>query len=309
MISVIIPVYNASRFVEIAVNSAMIQPEVSKIILIEDGSVDGSLSVCQKLAAHPNSRINLYSHPGNSNQGPGASRNLGLSKVETPFIAFLDADDFYLENRFRGDLSILESDSNIDGVYNAIGVKVYDDSEIERVRDNLTTITHRLSPSSLFDEMSPIGSSGYFSGNGLTVRRSVFEKVGYFDTTLELSQDTHMWMKMAAKLTLVPGLIEKPVAMRGVHGTNRVKNMAKFIYYRPKLFLKFLRWADKNEVHIERKLRIWEKALKYQWDYLNSMGFSKIEKKIYLAWFSVENIWYSPYLIGHLNYLGLYFRR
>ena len=49
-ISVIIPVYNAAPFVGKAVESALIQPEVGEVLLIEDGSKDNSLEICKRLA-------------------------------------------------------------------------------------------------------------------------------------------------------------------------------------------------------------------------------------------------------------------
>jgi len=49
-VSIIIPVYNAANYVTQAVESTLTQPETAEIILIEDGSSDGSLQVCQDLA-------------------------------------------------------------------------------------------------------------------------------------------------------------------------------------------------------------------------------------------------------------------
>src|SRR5690606_1248107 len=103
MISVIIPVYNAAAFVEQAVQSALTQPEVSEVILVEDGSEDKSLPICEKLASQ-NDIITLLRHPGGVNKGAGASRNLGIQHTKNEWIAFLDADDYYLENRFTNSL-------------------------------------------------------------------------------------------------------------------------------------------------------------------------------------------------------------
>lgn len=74
-VSVVIPVYNAAPFVRDAVESALAQPETGEVILVEDGSLDDSLTVCRALAAE-NDRVKLYRHPNGENCGAGASRFL-----------------------------------------------------------------------------------------------------------------------------------------------------------------------------------------------------------------------------------------
>jgi len=65
-VSVIIPVYNAEKFVRNAVASALFHEEVKEIILVEDNSPDNALAVCQELALE-NDRVRLYQHPGGIN--------------------------------------------------------------------------------------------------------------------------------------------------------------------------------------------------------------------------------------------------
>ena len=98
-VSVIIPVYNAARFVEKAVASALAFPEVRQVVLVEDASPDDSLIVCQRLLA-TDPRVELVRHPDGGNHGAGASRNLGLVRSTCPFVVFLDADDRFLPGRF-----------------------------------------------------------------------------------------------------------------------------------------------------------------------------------------------------------------
>ncbi|PIY03241.1 MAG: glycosyltransferase family 2 protein, partial [Bacteroidetes bacterium CG_4_10_14_3_um_filter_31_20] len=74
------------------------QPETSEVILIEDGSPDNGLDVCTSLAKKY-SKVRLYRHENGENKGASASRNLGIRKANYPYVAFLDADDFYLPNR------------------------------------------------------------------------------------------------------------------------------------------------------------------------------------------------------------------
>jgi hypothetical protein len=79
----------------------------------------------------------------------------------------------------------------------------------------------RVSPDELFENQSPIGSSGYCPTGGWVVKRSLFLKTGYFDEHLRLHQDTAMYIKFAALGQMMAGQLDKPVAMRRVHSANR----------------------------------------------------------------------------------------
>ena len=93
-ISVIIPVYNAGKYVKSAVESALMQDETKGVILVEDGSPDNSLQVCRELA-EKHEAVTLYRHPDHQNHGAGESRNFGIEKAACDYIAFLDADDLW----------------------------------------------------------------------------------------------------------------------------------------------------------------------------------------------------------------------
>lgn len=303
-ISVIIPVYQAERFIEKAVYSALEQPEVLEIILIEDGSKDNSLYLCKVLERAHYPKVRLIQHPNGVNCGAGASRNLGIRSSKGKYIAFLDADDFYLPGRFINDIEILQSATFLDGVYNALGVHFYDQEECERINFNLTTVKYFVPPESLFEEMSPIGNAGYFSGDGLTVRKEIFNKVGYFDSTLELSQDTHMWIKMAAKANLAASIIDRPVAMRGVHSANRTKDKVKFEYFRPLLFLSLLNWANCNDICVNRKRIIWNCLYNYYGKSIDIQDISISKKKFKMLVFLLINGVRNPYLLTYKKYIS-----
>ena len=92
-ISVIMPCYNAASFVEQAVQCVMNQtyPDV-ELIVIDDGSTDGSADLLQRLASQHPGRIAVLFQ---DRMGPYPARNLGLTHARGGFIAFLDADDFW----------------------------------------------------------------------------------------------------------------------------------------------------------------------------------------------------------------------
>lgn len=141
-ISVIIPVYNAENFVSHAVESALQFDEVYEVILIEDQSPDNALQICRQLSEN-HERVKLYQHPDKGNHGAGPSRNLGMKKATGDFLAFLDADDYFLPNRFAAEKELFKN-SEVEGVYGALGVHYYSEKAKEQYyrvfADRLTTI-------------------------------------------------------------------------------------------------------------------------------------------------------------------------
>ncbi|SIR10448.1 glycosyltransferase family 2 protein [Pontibacter lucknowensis] len=220
IVSVIIPVYNAEKYVQKAVESAVTLSEVGEVILIEDHSPDNALQVCQDLA-NKHANVRLYRHPNGENKGAAASRNLGIQKAKYDYIAFLDADDFYLPNRFKADKEIFR-DLSIDGVYSAaLNVRI-DDPHFKHVH----TIKRKIRPDKLLHYLIR-GTYGHFCTNGITLKKSLLLKTGGFNETLRLHQDTELWVRCASKGTLVAGSINEPTSIIVSHGQNRVTSSSK----------------------------------------------------------------------------------
>jgi glycosyltransferase involved in cell wall biosynthesis len=268
VISVIIPVYNAEDYIEKAIKSALIQEEVGEVIVVDDGSTDDSLAFCIELAKKDD-RIQIYQHADKKNHGRSASRNLGILNAKKNYIAFLDADDYYLPLRFKSDMKALR-EKEIDGVYNAISAHYYDSYEGEKMAWlNLTTLSEKIPPENLFENMSPIGIKGWFHADGLTVKKLVFDKTGLFDESLKVAEDTHMWSKMALTCSLSPGIIDKPVAMRGIHNMNIIFDKILYRQEKEKMYKSLLDFAcsvqaDKNRIALikKRKRRYINKSYK-----------------------------------------------
>lgn len=253
-VSVITPVYNAADMVRRAVESAIPLPEVGEIILIEDGSPDNAIEVCRELEQEFDN-VKLLQHPNGENRGAGASRNLGIEHVSFPYVAFLDADDWYLENRFHADKEILTNDETIDGVYNAL-TNHYESEELRQMwldqgRPELLTLTAAPTPEELplvLLHAHP-AIKGEFSTDTITVRTKFFEVVGNFHTELRLQQDTHLWKRMSAFGRLAAGNLTDPVCVRGVHPDNRMTKTEDHAQYMD------LWWSDLGRRFRKGKVR------------------------------------------------------
>lgn len=254
-VSVIIPVFHAEDYVRQAVESALAQPETAEVILVEDGSIDDSLAVCQDLATQ-NPLVQVYCHVEGKNRGPGASRNLGILKSKFEFLAFLDADDFYLPNRFSVAKTLFGSHPEIDGVYEAVALHVGSQAGLERWKvagrgvSDLVTIRENIPPECLFDALVR-GGVGFFHVNGLVVRRSVFDKTGLYDEHLRIlpHEDEAMNYRMAAVARLIPGRLNEPVAVYRVHEGNSIsapKSSSQVYKARMMMYAALWNWSRDN---------------------------------------------------------------
>lgn len=97
-ISVIIPVYNAENYVGRCIESVQAQTyEDWQLILVDDGSTDNSLAICQKYA-EKDKRIGVKHQ---ENAGPGIARNVGINEAFGQYVVFIDSDDYIEKEYFQ----------------------------------------------------------------------------------------------------------------------------------------------------------------------------------------------------------------
>jgi glycosyltransferase involved in cell wall biosynthesis len=248
-ISVIIPAYNVEQYIEAAIVSTIKQPEVKEVLVVDDGSTDNTLQIIKNLQLS-SAKIKIYYHENHINRGRSATRNLGIKNATTDYIAFLDADDFYLTNRFTNDEKIFQQDIKCEGVYNAVGFHFYRAlTPLEEGAFKLSTISRKIKPEELFDAV--ISSKfGYLHLDGLTVKRSVFNRIGYFNELLPVAEDSDIIYKMALKCRLESGIIDVPLAKRGIHETNIFNQKAIYKICNIKLYESIISWSCKKDISI-----------------------------------------------------------
>lgn len=262
-ISVIIPIYNAAFFLEKAVKSCLQFPEVKEILLIEDGSSDNSMEVCKKLAAQfP--EIKILTHPNHQNRGVSASRNLGMDKASQEFIAFLDADDYWLSNRFDAEREFFKNEK-IEGVFGAIGVEFLTEAGkkkyLEVINDTgLTTVYHAAEGMDVFLGLIQVHPNfgTFFSLIATTLRRSAVNKKNLrLNEQMKMHEDSDFIIKLSYHLYLKSGSIYEAVAIRTGHENNTfssVKNHSKeYFRNKQKFYQSLYHWA-KSEKEMPKEI-------------------------------------------------------
>lgn len=113
-VSVVMIFLDAELFIVEAIESVLTQTYTQwELLLVDDGSTDGSTAIAQRYAAAHPDRICYLEHKGHVNRGTGASRNLGIHAARGEYVAFLDADDVYLPQRLERHMALLSADTSI----------------------------------------------------------------------------------------------------------------------------------------------------------------------------------------------------
>ncbi|MFL6283999.1 MAG: glycosyltransferase family 2 protein [Pyrinomonadaceae bacterium] len=182
-VSVVIPTYNLARFLPEAVASARAQswPDL-EIIVVDDGSTDDTPEVLERLAREGELRCIRQ-----ENAGASAARNRGIHEARKGWVAFLDADDFWLAGKLSAQFEALEGKPSAAFSFTD-----------ERLRFEDGTETDRASRATDAPLLPQLLAGNIFATPTALVRRDCFDAVGLFDARLRTGEDWDMWMRLAA---------------------------------------------------------------------------------------------------------------
>lgn len=186
LVSVVTPFLDAERFLGEAVESVLAQTWPRwELLLVDDGSTDGSTALAREYAAGHPGRIRCLEHEGHRTLGSSAARNLGLRHARGEYVAFLDADDVWLPPKLERQVAILEARPRAAMVY---GATVHWHGWTGRPEDAARDFPRRLGvppdtlvePPALVPLFLPLKAQTPGTC-GVLVRRSVLEEVGGFE--------------------------------------------------------------------------------------------------------------------------------
>jgi glycosyltransferase involved in cell wall biosynthesis len=172
-VSAIIPVYNGERYLEAAIASALAQTvPVGEIIVVDDGSTDGSAAVAQRFG--PPVRCSPEPHTGL----PGAL-NRGVELARGSFLAFLDADDLWTADKLARQLDVLGADARLAAVF--AHVEQFVSPELDSARAPVIPPGRETVP-------------GLLAGT-LLIRTEAFHRVGPFDLRWQIGNFSDWYMR------------------------------------------------------------------------------------------------------------------
>lgn len=208
LVSVIIPAYNAGHFIAQAIESALAQTNVrTDVLVIDDGSTDNTADVVATFGKQ-------VKYLRQANGGPARARNLGLREANGDFIAFLDADDYWLSDKLQRQLACLDAQPSAAVVHTA--VVDLQQATGERTRRGA-------------EEFCGDCYLRLFRGNRITlssvvVRRNCLLDAGGFDERIRNAsvEDYDLLLRIAREHPFA--YLDEPLVVYRLHGANATHN-------------------------------------------------------------------------------------
>lgn len=187
-ISVIIPAFNAQRWIEEAVKSALEQTlPPFEVIVVDDGSTDNTAQVIKKFGL----RIKLLQQP---NMGPASARNLGMKNAQGDWLAFLDADDKWLPWKLEKVMRIAEKNPDM-------GFFSHDAFVIDAQGKIVGTYRYKKSPAE--HQALALLFRNTVMTSSVVMKSAVIKGIGFFNDNLCAgSEDWDYWIRVAEKYKL-----------------------------------------------------------------------------------------------------------
>ncbi|TQV73793.1 glycosyltransferase [Aliikangiella marina] len=288
-VSVVMPVYNVERYVEEAIQSVIHQSFTDfELIIVNDGSTDNSLSLCKRFN---DSRIRVVTQ---RNRGLAGARNTGVRESSGEYVAFIDSDDKWHQDKLKHHVNHLNNNPIIGVSYSA--------SALMDERSQLIGITQKpkLSNISIKDIIcrNPIGN-----GSAPVIRRSVLDQSSYwvyrqgakercfFDETFRQSEDVEYWLRIALQSATVFSGIGKSLTFYRVNSNGLSANVSK-------QYLSWERAINKAWSISPKKVSPWvDLAKAYQLRYLARHAVKSHDAKLALK-FIIEGIRTQPRILA-----------
>lgn len=288
MFSVIMPAYNAERFIDTAVNSVLMQTHGDfELIIVDDGSKDKTQ---EKILKHKDERIKYVRQ---QNSGVSAARNKGILESRGEFVCFLDSDDEWKSNHLEVLVSLIERYSHCGMFITGYDIRFNNGRLIHKSEQILKGV-----PEQQFVSDNAFGvliKNGYFfNTNCVCCRKEVFDKIGLFETGVRNGEDDDMWYRIFAYYSVAVSKKITTVYDRSNCGAtaNRLEVFEPFFMSRVEGILKssdvpeerkesISLWVERNKLSRVRQYILFGKKLKAL-KLLRSVPFKKSDKKKYL---------------------------
>ena len=201
-VTVVTPAFNAASFIGAAIQSVHEQSVQDwEMVVVDDGSTDGTADIVATHAAQSGGRIRLFRQP---NGGVSSARNLGMREARSPFIAFLDADDWFLPERLSATIEALEGSPEAAFVHGHYMVSLPDGRVVATRPGPRSLLSGRIARH-IYTRRAALNCST------ITFRRSCLDEIGYFDESLRSTEDKDLWIRFADRWGV--RFIERPLAV------------------------------------------------------------------------------------------------
>ena len=231
LVSIIIPSYNASKFLDITINSVFKQSYSNfELIIVDDGSTDDTEIVIKKYLI--DERIKYFKI---KNGGVSNARNFGANISKGEYLCFLDADDFFLPNNLKEKVDVLNSDENIGLVHSDVIMVDEDGIETGELNIGLSGKNLHLDILEWVECVIPAPSS-------IMIKRALYYEAGTWDPLFSTAADQDFFIYATLKTNVYR--IKHPLTGYRIVNQSMSKNVSVFEKDHIGVYLK----AEKNNI-------------------------------------------------------------
>jgi len=209
MFSIVIPLFNKEKHIQDTLDCVFKQTfNQYEIIVVDDGSTDNSV---KKVLQFKNTIIRLIKK---ENGGSASARNTGIEHAKFQYIAFLDADDFW-DPEYLAEQNKLIRDFPDAAMWGHSYGRVLNGKKI-LVEHGLPNDFRGI----VENYFALKRKTDFFHTSSIVIPKSVFEKIGYFDTRIKGTEDTEMWFRIISMLPVA--FCNKTYGYHNIDADNRI---------------------------------------------------------------------------------------
>lgn len=190
-VDVVLTCYNDGQYINQAVRSILNQTvaaRIGRIVLADDGSGKETISVLKQIEADEPD-VSVIFGPGGA--GPAEQRNRAIAATAAPFVAILDADDYWAPRKLEYQLPILQADPAIGLVYSDYFAFPSENADAARRAGAADLADAEDQTRAFFLCDPPILPST------VVLRRAAFDRAGGFDPTIRMFEETDLWLRLS----------------------------------------------------------------------------------------------------------------
>jgi glycosyltransferase involved in cell wall biosynthesis len=211
LVSVIIPAYNAEKTIADTLDSVLAQTyRPIEIMVVDDGSTDKTAEIIKNYQTSLTSKTNKTIETNETeieltylyqeNSGPSKARNTGIKAANGEYIAFLDADDIWTEDKLEKQIQLIEKDQTIDIIFSDARVSKLKNGKIEEF--NMFNM-HRLDREFfghdfiVINPLEKLLKINFMLTPAVIIKRFCFRDGSYFNEKRKHAEDWELWLKMS----------------------------------------------------------------------------------------------------------------
>lgn len=238
LVSIITPAYNAGKYIEATVQSALRQTyENIEIIVADDGSKDATGTIVKELGKKDPRVTYVFQE----NQGQSAARNAALRRARGQYVAFLDADDLFLPSKIEEQVNYLEAHPESGLSY----CKIHHFFNEQPDKLYYFDLPH---PSGLV--FKDLLASNFINPLSVVMRKKILDEYGGFEPTFRRMDEQYLWLKLSYRGVRFDYL-DRPLGLYRVHRES-LSNEPQYFYETESRFVDLLTmmktWMTKEEV-------------------------------------------------------------